>query len=137
MKPQHLVGICLAAFASASLNSSAVVSSSISTPSGTLVVTESEQCACKALLQSFGDNVILPGQANYTYQTVDYFWDIRADLSPACVFVPQTANAVAGALKIFNSCNAQFAVRGGGHMNVRPRDMKQNNRRGDSILIFP
>lgn len=136
MKPQYLVVFCLGGLASASLNSSGVVSSSISTPTGTLVVTDSEQCACKALLQSFGDSVILPGQANYTNHTLDYFWDVRADLSPACVFVPQTANAIAGALKIFNSCNAQFAVRGGGHMNVRHRDVKQNNRRGHDILTI-
>jgi hypothetical protein len=136
MQLRFLVGMCLRGLASASWNSSAIVSSSISTPTGTLVVTNSEQCACTALLQTFGDSVILPGQANYTYQTVDYFWDIRADLSPACVFVPQTAGAVAAALKIFNSCNAQFAVRGGGHMNVRLRGVEQHNRRGYDMLTI-
>lgn len=63
-------------------------------------------------------SVIFPGSANYTTQTVDYIWDIRANLSPACVFVPNTAAEVSQALKVINGCQANFAVRGGGHMNV-------------------
>lgn len=96
----------------------ASISTSISTPSGTLAITKAEQCACKKLARTFQSSVIFPGQANYTEQTVDSYWDVRADLSPACVLVPETVSAVASAMKIFGSCNAQFAVRGGGHMNV-------------------
>ncbi|KAJ5548988.1 hypothetical protein N7513_006222 [Penicillium frequentans] len=62
-------------------------------------------------------SVIFPGSKNYTTQTVDYIWDIRANLSPACVFVPNTAAEVSQAVKIINECQANFAVRGGGHMN--------------------
>lgn len=103
-----------------SVASTSATDASISTSTGTIKVTKAEQCACKKLAQSFKKDVIFPGQTNYTVQTVDSYWDVRADLSPACVFVPETANAVSSALKIFNQCNAQFAVRGGGHMNVSP-----------------
>lgn len=74
-------------------------------------------CACKRLSQTF-DGVIFPNNASYTTQAADKFWDIRADLSPACVFLPASADEVSKAMSLFNSCNAQFAVRGGGHMNV-------------------
>ncbi|KAJ5731880.1 hypothetical protein N7493_003361 [Penicillium malachiteum] len=105
---------CDASSASASAVSAGAF---ISTPTGTLKVTKAERCACKALVEKFQKEVIFPGEANYTEQTVDSYWDVRADLTPACVFVPETADAVAGAMKIINSCDAQFAVRGGGHMN--------------------
>lgn len=116
--PFLLAGISLWRVSSACLNASVAISSSISTPAGTLTVTDSAKCACAQLLDSFPDNVILPGRTNYTQQTVDSYWDVRSDLSPACVFMPETADAVSSALKILSSCNAQFAVRGGGHMNV-------------------
>ncbi|KAJ5995236.1 hypothetical protein N7481_002213 [Penicillium waksmanii] len=73
-------------------------------------------CACKRLSRAF-DGVIFPNNASYTTQAADKFWDIRADLSPACVFLPASADEVSKAMSLFNSCNAQFAVRGGGHMN--------------------
>jgi hypothetical protein len=63
-------------------------------------------------------SVLLPGSESYRTQTIDNYWDIRADLSPACVFVPNTAAEVSQAVKIIGACGAQFAVRGGGHMNV-------------------
>ncbi|KAF7627996.1 putative FAD-binding oxidoreductase [Aspergillus flavus] len=118
MKLFYLAGPFIWSLASASLSPSpSTTGSSISTPSGNVQITKNEQCACRKLTQSFGRSVILPGQKNYTQQTVDDYWDIRAVLSPACVFVPDTADAVASALQILSACNAQFAVRGGGHMN--------------------
>lgn len=67
--------------------------------------------------QKFSD-IVTPTNVNYTAQAVDACWDVRTDLSPACIFLPSTANEVSKALKIFQSCDAQFAVRDGGHMNV-------------------
>jgi hypothetical protein len=61
---------------------------------------------------------ILPGLQNYTGQAVDSYWDIRADLSPACIVVPSTTCQVSEAVRIIGTCQANFAVRGGGHMNV-------------------
>lgn len=75
-------------------------------------------CACNKLLRSYPSQVIFPGSANYTTQAIDIYWDIRAAMYPACVFMPTTANQVADAVVDMTSCNAQFAVRGGGHMNV-------------------
>ncbi|KAL4937943.1 hypothetical protein BDV06DRAFT_65175 [Aspergillus oleicola] len=114
--PSALLAIVpFCAFASASTFTS---TAAISIPSSLVNVTISEKCACAKLTRSFGQSVIYPGQANYTEQTVDSYWDVRADLSPACVFVPESASEVASAAKILSSCDARFAVRGGGHMNV-------------------
>ncbi|KAJ5834223.1 hypothetical protein N7447_000249 [Penicillium robsamsonii] len=100
-----------------SVNPSATVTGFLSTSSGTLQVSKGASCACAKLSWSMPKSVILPGSASYTAQTVDNYWDIRADLSPACVFVPNTAAEVSQAVKIIGACNAHFAVRGGGHMN--------------------
>jgi hypothetical protein len=103
---------------SSSVAPSSSLTASLATSSGTLEVPKGASCACAKLSRSFPENLILPGSANYTTQTVDNYWDIRADLSPACVFTPSTAAEVSQALKIINVCDSQFAVRGGGHMNV-------------------
>lgn len=105
-------------YASLGAKASATLSSSLSTSSGTLEIPLGASCACAKLSHSMPKSVVLPGSANYTTQTVDYYWDIRANLSPACVFVPYTAAEVSQAVKIINECQANFAVRGGGHMNV-------------------
>ncbi|KAL4733145.1 hypothetical protein BDV11DRAFT_210441 [Aspergillus similis] len=104
-----------AAFASAS-NSTSFATNSI--PSSFVNVTASERCACTQLTRSFGSSVIYPGQANYTFQTVDSYWDVWADFSPACVFVPESASDVASAVGIPAFCDSKFAIRGGGHINV-------------------
>ncbi|KAI9369550.1 hypothetical protein BJX61DRAFT_549511 [Aspergillus egyptiacus] len=59
-----------------------------------------------------------PDSENYTAHAVDAYWDVRAALSPACIFLPASTAEVATAMKIIGSCDAQFAIRGGGHMNV-------------------
>ncbi|KAJ5645933.1 hypothetical protein N7490_002305 [Penicillium lividum] len=105
------------AYASSSASPSATLSSSMSTSSGILEIFPEVSCACTQLSRSMPKSFIHPGSANYTTQTVDYYWDIRADLSPACVVVPYTAAEVSQAVKIIKGCQANFAVRGGGHMN--------------------
>lgn len=115
------VGLSLSGLVSANVSSasaSATVTGFLSTSSGTLQVPKGASCACAKISHSMPKSVLLPGSANYTTQTVDNYWDIRADLSPACVFVPNTAAEVSQAVKIIGACDAQFAVRGGGHMNV-------------------
>ncbi|KAJ5538273.1 hypothetical protein N7494_007752 [Penicillium frequentans] len=104
-------------YAKSGASASATLSSSMSTSSGTLEIPQGASCACTKLSHSMPKSVIFPGSKNYTTQTVDYIWDIRANLSPACVFVPNTAAEVSQAVKIINECQANFAVRGGGHMN--------------------
>ena len=74
-------------------------------------------CACTKLADSYGSQLITMNSTDYTAEVTDY-WDIRADLLPECVFMPSVDTEVAEAVSIFTSCGAQFAVRGGGHMNV-------------------
>ena len=110
--------LSLFTLASASLSAAVSVGSSVTTDLGTFTLTKGAACACAKLSHSFSE-VISPNGANYTVQAADRYWDVRADLSPACIFLPSTPKQVAEAVSIFESCDAQFAVRGGGHMNVR------------------
>ena len=74
-------------------------------------------CACTQLASNYGSLVLTSNSTDYTAEATDY-WDIRADLLPGCIFMPTEADQVADAVSIFTSCGAQFAIRGGGHMNV-------------------
>ncbi|RDW88449.1 hypothetical protein BP6252_00481 [Coleophoma cylindrospora] len=73
-------------------------------------------CACTQLASTYGSLVLTSNSTTYAAETIDY-WDVRADLQPGCIFKPNTANQVASAVSTLVSCGAQFAVRGGGHMN--------------------
>ncbi|KAJ5099569.1 hypothetical protein N7532_006570 [Penicillium argentinense] len=97
-------------------SSSTGAGSSVTTPLGDFAPTKGSTCACKKLSCELGE-VILPSSATYVVQAAENYWDVRADLSPACIFLPASADEVSKAVSIFKSCNAQFAVRGGGHMN--------------------
>lgn len=110
-----LLGLASAAHSAGSISSDPSVSTTLSS----FNVTRGAACACQKLSKSSG-GVIFPHSASYTVETEDRYWDVRCDLSPACVFLPATANEVTHALKVFDSCEAPFAVRGGGHMNVSP-----------------
>ncbi|KAJ7704950.1 FAD binding domain-containing protein [Mycena rosella] len=72
--------------------------------------------ACSQLASLYGDSVLSNSSSNYTTVNTQ-FWDLRSDLAPSCIFLPNTADEVASALGILSSCQAEFAVRGGGHMN--------------------
>lgn len=99
-------------------NTSTMLSDTYETTTlGSFEVFNSTACACNQLLSKNPSLVLTPDSANYTAQATDY-WDIKADLSPACIFLPVDADQVADAVTIFNTCDAQFAIRGGGHMNV-------------------
>ncbi|KAJ5753394.1 uncharacterized protein N7511_007547 [Penicillium nucicola] len=105
----------LAAASSISSHAPILTDKSVTTSLGSFNVTSGASCACQKLSRKFG-GIILPNGANYTAETVDPYWDVRANLAPACVFLPESAHQVADAVKIIESCDAQFAVRGGGHM---------------------
>lgn len=112
------VWLGLSGLAYASTDASTALTSSLSTSSGVLEIPQGSTCACAKLSQAMPRSFIFPGSQNYTTQAVDSYWDIRADLSPACVIVPSTAGEVSEAVRIISTCQAKFAVRGGGHMNV-------------------
>lgn len=94
-----------------------LVGASVTTPLGSFELSRGAACACGKLSRAYTD-IITPDSANYTAQAADAYWDVRADLSPACILLPSTADDVSKALKILQTCDAHFAVRGGGHMNV-------------------
>lgn len=111
----HLVYLSLLAVSSATsdvpgIPTSLTVTSALNFTSGTV-------CACTQLYDTYPGKLLLTTSANYTAETESY-WDIRADLHPACIFQPDTADEVADAIKILSSNDVQFAIRGGGHMNV-------------------
>ncbi|KAJ8122831.1 hypothetical protein ONZ43_g1072 [Nemania bipapillata] len=73
-------------------------------------------CACTKLAAQYGDLVVLPDSSNYTAESTEY-WDVRSDLQPGCIFLPNETTQVSSAVSILQSCGTQFAIRGGGHMN--------------------
>ena len=83
-------------------------------------------CACTQLASNYGSLVLFSNSTNYTAEAMNY-WDVRADLLPGCIFMPSEADQVADAVSTFTSCGAQFAIRGGGHMNVHdlPADLNE------------
>lgn len=74
-------------------------------------------CACKLLIDLFGSQILTPNGTAYEAQAIHYY-DLRADLTPGCIFVPTTANEVAVGVVVLDICQSQFAVRGAGHMPV-------------------
>lgn len=75
------------------------------------------ESACSELSQKHPESVLLPTSASFLNETLNY-WDVRSAVAPACMFFPGSADEVAEALSILTTCEAQFAIRGGGHMNV-------------------
>ncbi|KAL1890785.1 hypothetical protein Sste5346_008110 [Sporothrix stenoceras] len=72
--------------------------------------------ACAELSSQFPSQVLTSTSANYTSERTSY-WDVRSDQSPSCIFLPADASEVATAVKVLARNQAEFAVRGGGHMN--------------------
>jgi hypothetical protein len=99
----------------AALISGAAVASADGVPSVSLET--GAACACTKLSAKYGNEILTSNSTNYTEEATAY-WDIRSDLSPKCIFLPKDADEVADAIATVYSCGAQFAIRGGGHMNV-------------------
>ncbi|KAJ9143018.1 FAD-binding domain-containing protein [Pleurostoma richardsiae] len=94
-------------------------------------LTSGANCACTRLSAQYNASVLFETSANYTAETTAY-WDVRSDLEPLCIFLPEDADQVAEAVRIFSSCGTQFAVRGGGHMNFPG----SNNINGGVLLAL-
>lgn len=82
-----------------------------------IVANDGVKCACNQLEAAYPDALLRPNSTDYNTQRINV-WDKRSNLSPACIFLPKTTESAAAAIGIFNNCGAQFAIRGGGHMNV-------------------
>lgn len=111
----RLLALALAGAGLASSSSSLIAS--ISLWQGGFHLTNEVACACQQLNKAHPAEVLSSSSANYSEERVR-FWDIRSDLYPACIFQPNNADEVAEGMKILSQCNAPFAIRGGGHMNV-------------------
>lgn len=82
-----------------------------------IITNDGVRCACNQLATADPDALLRPSSTQYSAQCINV-WDKRSNLAPACIYLPTTAESAANAIGIFNTCGAQFAVRGGGHMNV-------------------
>ncbi|KAF4550090.1 FAD-binding domain-containing protein 19 [Elsinoe fawcettii] len=73
-------------------------------------------CACSQLQALDASNYLAQDAPDFEKENLR-IWDKRGNAVPACIYLPTTAENAAAAVGILNTCNAQFAVRGGGHMN--------------------
>lgn len=74
---------------------------------------------CADLQQVLGTQVSFPDQSQYQLTESSYNALQEADLKPACILRPNTANDVARAISILSNPkaykNCHFAIKGGGH----------------------
>ncbi|KAL9948128.1 hypothetical protein D7B24_002378 [Verticillium nonalfalfae] len=94
-----------------------------------IVANDGVRCACNQLETADPEALLRPNSTQYNAQCINV-WDKRSNLAPACVYLPTTAESAANAIGIFNTCGAQFAVRGGGHMNA-----PGSNSINDGVLL--
>ncbi|KAL5358520.1 hypothetical protein BJX96DRAFT_182956 [Aspergillus floccosus] len=107
----------LAGFGAHGLNIDNILTGEIITTSlDAFNVTKATDSACSALFAAYPTQILFPNSTNYLSETRE-FWDIRSNLHPLCIFFPQTGDDVAEAMRTVHASDAQFAVRGGGHMN--------------------
>ncbi|KAJ5546162.1 hypothetical protein N7494_003747 [Penicillium frequentans] len=86
---------------------------------------------CKALQKPLGDAVFLPKTNVYDYEAQN-FWSNTEIMAPGCVFRPKSSEELATGLKALVAANAEFAVRGGGHMGIRG----SNNIDGGVLVVM-
>ncbi|KAL2838169.1 hypothetical protein BJY01DRAFT_220184 [Aspergillus pseudoustus] len=72
---------------------------------------------CRALNGILPDDTFLPNEQVYTAE-FNNFWSSTEDLNPSCVFLPNSTDKVAQAVKLFTRLNCQWAIRGGGHSPI-------------------
>ncbi|RDW84123.1 FAD-binding oxidoreductase [Aspergillus mulundensis] len=96
-------------------------------------------CACNKLI-SYSEHTLFPDSANYATQATDY-WDVRADLHPACIFLPTSASQVSDAVTIFSKCGAQFAFPGSNNIEggvlLALNNMKNYTVNNATISVSP
>lgn len=88
------------------------------TAAATTVAAKATSAGCKALNKSLSSAVFAPSSTVYQYEAQN-FWSNTEIMSPGCVFRPQSAEELGQGVKALVDAEAQFAVRGGGHMGIR------------------
>ncbi|KAF7895725.1 uncharacterized protein EAF01_009687 [Botrytis porri] len=96
--------------------STSLAGTTITTDYGTFTYSEASVCACSQLSTTYPEHLYFPSTSNYTHYNLEA-WDIRTNADPACIFSPIDADQAAAGVGIITTCDAQFAIRGGGHMN--------------------
>ncbi|KAM0325420.1 hypothetical protein ACHAQA_007406 [Verticillium albo-atrum] len=94
-----------------------------------ILANDGVKCACNQLETAYPDALLRPNSTDYDTQRINV-WDKRSNLAPVCIFLPKTTESAADGIGIFNTCGAQFAIRGGGHMNV-----PGSNSINDGVLL--
>ena len=108
------------------------VGSAILPLAGSLLVEASSASAgCSALKGQVNSALFYPNSAVYEYEAQN-FWSNTEIMSPGCVFRPQSSAQLGQGVKALVDANAQFAVRGGGHMGIRVRGKSFQNEYGSS-----
>jgi FAD/FMN-containing dehydrogenase len=78
--------------------------------------TVTTQDACTSITKALPGKVELQGSARYKKENKDYYNAQLAELTPACIIFPTSAEDVAATVKILNANkDVQFAVKSGGH----------------------
>jgi FAD/FMN-containing dehydrogenase len=74
------------------------------------------QTACNEIKQALPGKVWFPDEPAYTKENKDYYNSGLADLRPACITMPTSAQEVSTIVKILNTHDTvNFAVKSGGH----------------------
>ncbi|KAI1381061.1 FAD-binding domain-containing protein [Hypoxylon crocopeplum] len=74
------------------------------------------QC-CQLMTQSLPTDVFMSTTSTYDTENND-FWSATEILEPSCVFLPDTAEKVASAVKLFVENDCHFSIKGGGHSAI-------------------
>lgn len=88
--------------------------------SATTATTNSNGCA--PLTERFPSKVFYPSSDVYEYENAE-FWSNTQLLDPACIFRPSSAKDVSDGIRILDATSGKFAIRGGGHMGIKVRDL--------------
>ncbi|GFN16475.1 hypothetical protein AtubIFM55763_010310 [Aspergillus tubingensis] len=88
------------------------------TAAATTAAATATSAGCKTLNKSLSSAVFAPSSTVYQYEAQN-FWSNTEIMSPGCVFRPQSAEELSQGVKALVDAEAQFAVRGGGHMGIR------------------
>ncbi|GKT66856.1 FAD binding domain-containing protein [Colletotrichum tofieldiae] len=83
-----------------------------------LLLTDNVKCACTQLRSSFSNSTLFPNSTNYETQRINV-WDKRANLHPACIYLPSTADELAEAYPGSNTIDDGVLVALNGLSNIK------------------
>ncbi|KGO52166.1 FAD linked oxidase, N-terminal [Penicillium expansum] len=86
---------------------------------------------CRALQTLLENSLFFVSSSVYKYEAAN-FWSNTELMAPGCVFRPQSSAQLAEGIVALGNANAQFAVRGGGHMGIRG----SNNINGGVLIVM-